>query len=107
MLICKTNLQNWTSILNSDGENCVSPKPDGHTYRHTDGRTDISVYRVASLLKTGEGGPMVCQSGYFSIGVSMAAVVAALIYLNNLVQNKQFALLNYAKMNAHPLYLSC
>ena len=31
------------------------PKPDRHTYRqtyiHTDGRTDISVYRVASLLK--------------------------------------------------------
>ena len=28
-----------------------SPKPDGHTDRQTDGRTDISVYRVVSLLK--------------------------------------------------------
>ncbi len=38
MLICKTNLQenNWTSILISDGENRVPPKPDGQTYRHTD-----------------------------------------------------------------------
>ncbi len=26
------------------------PKPNGHTYRRTDGRTDISGYRVASLL---------------------------------------------------------
>ena len=28
------------------------PKPDIQTDIHTDGRTDISVYRVASLLKT-------------------------------------------------------
>ena len=27
------------------------PKPDRQTYIHTDRRTDISVYRVASLLK--------------------------------------------------------
>ena len=28
------------------------PKPDGHTYRHTDRRkAGISVYRVASLLR--------------------------------------------------------
>ncbi len=27
------------------------PKPDRHTDIHTEGRTDISVYRVASLLK--------------------------------------------------------
>ena len=27
------------------------PKPDGQTDRHTDIRTDISIYRVASLLK--------------------------------------------------------
>ena len=27
------------------------PKPDGHLDRHTYRRTDISVYRVASLLK--------------------------------------------------------
>ncbi len=25
------------------------PKPDGQTDRHTDGRTDIRIYRVASL----------------------------------------------------------
>ena len=28
------------------------PKPDIHTYRDTDRQTDISVYRVALLLKT-------------------------------------------------------
>ncbi len=51
MLICKTNLhkKNWTSIIISDGENRVSPKPD----IHTDRRMDISIYRVASLLKNG------------------------------------------------------
>ncbi len=27
------------------------PKPDGHTYTQTDGRTGISNYKVASLLK--------------------------------------------------------
>ena len=27
------------------------PKPDGQTDIRTDGRTDISIYRVASLLK--------------------------------------------------------
>ena len=44
MLICKRNLhtKKYTSIL---------IKPDGQTDRHTDGRTDISIYRVASLLK--------------------------------------------------------
>ena len=29
-------------------------KPDRQTYIHTDGRTDISVYRVASLLISNE-----------------------------------------------------
>ena len=28
------------------------PKPDRQTYIHTDGRTDIGVYRVAPLLKS-------------------------------------------------------
>ncbi len=27
------------------------PKPDGQADRHTDGRKEISIYRVASLLK--------------------------------------------------------
>ena len=56
MLIYKGNIhQNWTSILISDGEIAFPPKPDGytdkHTYTQTDGRKDISNYRVASLLK--------------------------------------------------------
>ena len=41
--------RNQTSILIRDREN--PPKPNGQTNRHTDGRTDIIIYRVASLLK--------------------------------------------------------
>ena len=32
------------------------PKPDGQTDRHMDGRTDIYIYRVASLLKNIQNG---------------------------------------------------
>ena len=44
--------RNQTSILIRGRENNVSFKPDGKTDRHTDGRIDISIYRVDSLLKT-------------------------------------------------------
>ena len=48
--------RNQTSILIRDRENHVSQKPDRQTYRQTNkqsyGRTDISNYGVASLLKT-------------------------------------------------------
>ena len=47
--------RNQTSILIRGRENHISPKPDGMTDIRTDGqtdiRTDISIYRVASLLK--------------------------------------------------------
>ena len=43
--------KNESSILYRNRENHFSPKPDIHTYR----RTDISVYRVASLLKSRYG----------------------------------------------------
>ncbi len=55
--------RNQTSIIIRGRENRVPPKPDGQTDRHTygrterqtyirtDGETDISIYRVASLLK--------------------------------------------------------
>ena len=40
--------RNQTSILIRDREN--PPKPNGQTNRHTDGRTDIIIYKVALLL---------------------------------------------------------
>ena len=47
--------RNQTSILIRGRENHVSPKPDGQTDirtdGHADGGLDISIYRVASLLK--------------------------------------------------------
>ncbi len=43
--------RNQTSILISGREN--PPKPDEETDKHTDGRTDISIYTVATLLKKG------------------------------------------------------
>ena len=42
--------KNESSILYRGRENHVPPKPDIHKDRHTYRRTDISVYRVASLL---------------------------------------------------------
>ncbi len=40
--------KNQTYILTRGRENHVPPKPDGQTDRHM----DISIYRVAPLLKT-------------------------------------------------------
>ena len=43
MLIDKVSLHQkyLTSILISDGENRVSPKPDEHTYIHMNVRTEV------------------------------------------------------------------
>ncbi len=43
--------RNQTSNLIRGRENNISPKPNGQTDRHTEGRMDNSIYRVASLLK--------------------------------------------------------
>ena len=47
--------RNQTSILIRAEKITFRPKPDGQTDRrmdrHTDGRTDISIYKVASLPK--------------------------------------------------------
>ena len=42
--------RNQTSFLIRGQENRVYTKPEGQTDRHTNERTDISIYRVASLL---------------------------------------------------------
>ena len=54
MLIYEGNLhKNKIGAISQLGAEKIafSPKPDRQTDRHTDGRTDISIYRVASLLK--------------------------------------------------------
>ncbi len=54
MLIYKRNVHTKMRALSYEGAEKISvpPKPDGHTDIQTDGRTDISVYRVAALLKS-------------------------------------------------------
>ena len=43
--------RNQTSILIRAEKITFPPNPDGQTDIQTEGRTDISIYRVASLLK--------------------------------------------------------
>ena len=56
MFICTTNLYKKIGPLSLIATEKIAfpPKPDGHKYIHTDKhtyrRTDISVYRVSSLL---------------------------------------------------------
>ena len=58
MLIYEGNVHKKNGVISQLGAERITfpPKPDiqtdRQTYRHTYKRTDISVYRVASLLKT-------------------------------------------------------
>ena len=54
MLIYKGNLHKKNVAISQLGAEKITfpPKPDGQTYLQTDRWTDISVYIVASLLKT-------------------------------------------------------
>ncbi len=61
--------RNHISILIRGREIMFPPKPDGQTDRHTDGRTygrtDINIYRVASLLKTMVASKLISQCQLF------------------------------------------
>ncbi len=53
MLIYEGNLHKKIWVISQLGAEKITfpPKPDGQTDIQTDGRTDISVYRVETLLK--------------------------------------------------------